>query len=152
MVEAIEQFIKELFTQEKAGVQENKHSSRHDLQWKFQILASCVDILVWTIKDDSGTVDFYGFFSLNINLKHLIKKWLRKTDTCTQPMYIAVWSSHLQNPRHELKNQVECLSDLSKIKRKEYSTEVKFVNIIAIIKKRKVTFLFMRIIYLLFYI
>ena len=52
-VECVQNFIKNLFIKEKTGVQKSKHS-RHDLQWKFHILASCVDLLVWSAKDDSG--------------------------------------------------------------------------------------------------
>lgn len=55
LVEEIQKFIKELFIQEQTGVRKTKHPSRHDLQWKFHILASCVDLLVWSAKDDTGT-------------------------------------------------------------------------------------------------
>jgi hypothetical protein len=52
-VEGVQNFIKNLFIKERTSVQKSKHS-RHDLQWKFHILASCVDLLVWSAKDDSG--------------------------------------------------------------------------------------------------
>ncbi len=52
-VEGVQTFIKSLFIKERTGIQKSKHS-RHDLQWKFHILASCVDLLVWAAKDDSG--------------------------------------------------------------------------------------------------
>jgi hypothetical protein len=52
-VESVQNFIKNLFIKERTGVQKSKNS-RHDLQWKFHILASCVDLLVWSAKDDSG--------------------------------------------------------------------------------------------------
>ena len=52
-VERVQNFIKNLFIKERTGVQKSKNS-RHDLQWKFHILASCVDLLVWSAKDDSG--------------------------------------------------------------------------------------------------
>ena len=104
----IQHFIKKLFIKERDAIQKSKHS-RHDLQCRFHILSSCVDLLVWSAGDDSGKErENFLFISLflHLNLKtpslsYVIKLYLA-WNWLAHDVANGDWNTHVKHARKNM--------------------------------------------------